>query len=70
MSDCWSVASHYIGLGLISEQSSGIFGGGTGVGASVSVLQFSLVSYHFTSASLDQGSQTRGPPVYFMQALH
>jgi len=36
----------------------------------LSVLQFSLVSYHFTNASLDQGSQTYGPPVYFMQSLH
>ena len=31
------MASHYIGLGLISEQSSGIFGGSTGLRASVSL---------------------------------
>jgi hypothetical protein len=37
MSDGSVVTSYYIGMGLISEQSSGIFGGGTGMGASVSL---------------------------------
>jgi len=49
MSDGSAVASHYIGMGSISERSSGIFGGGTGMGASVSLSTSSFpyqLSFH------------------------